>query len=186
MAQTLSQTPLEEEILKDHEELKEYYDNYKRTGDIQWYNEFVFELSRHSVGEELVLYPLMETLGEEGKRLADESREEHHKAKELLSNLEKMTKGPKEDFDNAFDQLMSDLRDHMDKEERGDLQLIKDRCSVQDRNKYGKKFQFRKKIVPTRPHPMIPEKPVLLEEAMGLMLAPIDKFRDLFRSFPDE
>jgi hypothetical protein len=46
-------------------------------------------------------------------------------------------------------------------------------------------FQNRKMIAPTRPHPSAPEKPVLLNEAMGMMMAPIDRFRDLFRDYPN-
>lgn len=43
-----------------------------------WANEFRWELARHSVGEELVVYPTMEKcLGAEGKRIADTDRAQH-------------------------------------------------------------------------------------------------------------
>lgn len=63
----------------------EYHDQYKRAkerGDVdaqtRWYHQLRWEIARHAVGEEIVVYPLMEKyLGEKGKKLADHDREEH-------------------------------------------------------------------------------------------------------------
>jgi hypothetical protein len=173
-------------VKADHVELINYFQQYKSTGDMKWYNQFVFELCRHSVGEELILYPLIESVGPAGKVLADEARKDHHRLKEILSKMESMIKGPKEAFSREFEVLFSDFQQHITTEEREDLKLLCDNVSAEDRLKYGKKFENRKKIAPTRPHPSVPEKPVMLEEAMGLLTAPLDKFRDLFRDFPGE
>lgn len=60
-----------------------YYDQYvKSTGDVdaqeRWSRQFTWEVARHAVGEELVIYPLMEKhLGDKGKQLADNDRSEH-------------------------------------------------------------------------------------------------------------
>jgi hemerythrin superfamily protein len=174
------------QVKADHRELINYYNQYKSTGDMKWYNQFVYELCRHSVGEELILYPLLESLGPKGKDLTYKARRDHHNVKELLSQMESMVHGPKEYFDRKFDSLIADLFQHMKNEEEVDLKLIADSLSLEDRLIYGEKFQNRKKIVPTRPHPLVPERPVILEEAMGLLTAPLDKFRDLFRDFPSE
>ena len=63
----------------------EYHDQYKRAyerGDAEaaerWTNQLRWEVARHAVGEEIIVYPLMEQhLGEKGKKLADHDREEH-------------------------------------------------------------------------------------------------------------
>ena len=61
----------------------EFYDYYvKSAGDEdkqgRWARQLTWEVARHAVGEEIVVYPLMEKhLGAEGKRLADEDREQH-------------------------------------------------------------------------------------------------------------
>jgi len=39
-------------------------------------------------------------------------------------------------------------------------------------------------VAPTQPHAMIPEKPVALEAALGMLMAPLDKFTDMFKDFP--
>jgi hypothetical protein len=64
-------------------QMYEYYDQYvKANGDPdaqeRWARQLIWEVARHAVGEELVIYPLMEKhLGEEGKKLADQDRADH-------------------------------------------------------------------------------------------------------------
>lgn len=61
----------------------EYYGYYQKSaGDpdaqARWAHQLTWEVARHAVGEELIVYPLMEEhMGAEGKRLADEDREQH-------------------------------------------------------------------------------------------------------------
>ena len=63
----------------------EYHDQYKRAherGDTEaqdrWSNQLRWEIARHAVGEEIVVYPLMEKkLGERGLELAEHDRQEH-------------------------------------------------------------------------------------------------------------
>jgi hypothetical protein len=71
-------------IKHDHAELKEYYNNILSATDtdskIRWQNQFTWELARHSIGEELVVYPAMEEhMGDEGKQLAQKDRDGHNK-----------------------------------------------------------------------------------------------------------
>lgn len=70
-------------IIKDHRELEEYYNKVVTSKDadqrVRWGNQFTWELARHSVGEELIIYPAMEKyIGAKGKQLADNDREQHH------------------------------------------------------------------------------------------------------------
>jgi len=74
---------LSDAIKKDHRELQQYYnevvnnpgnhDHQQRYG-----NQFTWELARHSVAEELVVYPAFEKyLGKKGKQMAEDDRKEH-------------------------------------------------------------------------------------------------------------
>lgn len=70
-------------ITEDHRELEEYYQKIVDSNDTdtqtRYQNLFTWELARHSVAEELVVYPAMEKyLGAEGKAKADHDRKEHH------------------------------------------------------------------------------------------------------------
>lgn len=73
-----------EAIAHDHQKLQEFYkevlnnphdlDRQQRYG-----NEFIWELARHAVGEELVVYPAFEEyLGAKGRRMAEHDRQDHH------------------------------------------------------------------------------------------------------------
>lgn len=61
----------------------QYYDEYNRAkGDMdaqaRWSRQLIWEIARHAVGEEIVVYPLMEKLlGERGVMLADQDRADH-------------------------------------------------------------------------------------------------------------
>lgn len=71
-------------VIEDHRELEQFYNEVVSNGgnadhQQRYGNQFVWELARHSVGEELVLYPAMERhLGAKGKEMADHDRKEHH------------------------------------------------------------------------------------------------------------
>ncbi|KAG8864063.1 hypothetical protein FRB96_006936 [Tulasnella sp. 330] len=178
-----------EAIKKDHDELKEYYRKYETASteneQIQWSNQFRWELARHSVGEELVVYPAFEKhLGAEGERIAREDRAEHQTAKELLYQLErsKVTDG---EYPTLFKRLFEDLTVHMRGEEQTDLLMFEAVISQEESIALARSFERTKNFAPTRSHPGVSDKGGLFETAGGLAAAPIDKLRDLFASFPE-
>lgn len=84
---TNNMATITETIIKDHRELEQYYnevidnpgnhDHQQRFG-----NQFTWELARHSIGEELIVYPAFEKyLGDKGKQMAEEDRKEHHQVR---------------------------------------------------------------------------------------------------------
>jgi hypothetical protein len=74
-------TRLADAIKDDHRELEEAYNKIlsAKTSDekTRWQNQFTWELARHSIGEELIVYPLMEKNLPNGKAMADKDRKEH-------------------------------------------------------------------------------------------------------------
>lgn len=69
-------------IKKDHAEIQTYAKNIRESIDndtkTRWQNQFTWELARHSIGEELVVYPAFSKhLGMKGQEMADEDRAEH-------------------------------------------------------------------------------------------------------------
>lgn len=74
-------------VKHDHRELEQYYDHIINATDAdtktRYQNLFTWELARHSVGEELVVYPALEKYVDGGKALADRDREEHQKVHTL-------------------------------------------------------------------------------------------------------
>jgi hypothetical protein len=60
-------TTISDAIIKDHREIEQYYNEVVNSGDQDYQqrygNQFTWELARHSVGEELVIYPAFEKAG---------------------------------------------------------------------------------------------------------------------------
>lgn len=68
-------------IKHDHVALRNRYNKILGTTDLdekgRWQNQFTWDLARHVVGEELVVYPALEKVLADGKMVADRNREEH-------------------------------------------------------------------------------------------------------------
>ena len=69
-------------ITHDHREIEDAYNEIVNSTDTdhqtRYQNQFTWELARHSIGEEIVVYPAMEKyMGEEGKAKAEKDRQEH-------------------------------------------------------------------------------------------------------------
>jgi hemerythrin superfamily protein len=180
-----------DKVKQDHKELEEAYSNYKKfykQGDDEeankWFNQFVWEISRHSVTEELVLYPLIALQGEKGQKLADQSRAEHQEAKNMLAEIQGIN--DPELFEKKFDEIMATLRKHISFEEKEDLEYLRENVDQAGREAAGNTFALGKNIVPTKPHAAVPNKSAALEAALGLFLTPIDNLRNIFEKFPSQ
>ncbi|KFA68287.1 hypothetical protein S40285_06648 [Stachybotrys chlorohalonatus IBT 40285] len=177
-------------IVEDHRELEEYYNeviNHPNDRDHQqrFGNQFVWELARHSVGEELVLYPAMEKhLGSEGHNLAENDRKEHHSVKEQLKVFQGMNASDP-NYIAKLKEIWGPLSKHIKEEEERDLPKLEEalHASQGESESLAASFKRTKKFVPTRSHPSAGEHPPF-ETVMGLLTAPIDKVADIFRKFP--
>jgi hemerythrin-like domain-containing protein len=175
-------------VIRDHRELNEAYEQILNAADddtrVRWQNQFTWELARHSIGEELIVYPAMEKhLGAEGKQMADKDRGEHQPVKEQLKKFQNL-KPQHPDFIPTLKNLMADLNQHIKEEETHDLPMLEKALDSDTSQGLAKSFGRTKIFVPTRSHPSAPTQP-LFESVVGLLAAPIDHLGDLFRKFPD-
>ncbi|WWD18880.1 hypothetical protein CI109_103335 [Kwoniella shandongensis] len=177
-------------IKHDHRELEEYYSKIVSSSadddtKIRYQNQFVWELARHSIGEELVVYPALEKYVQGGKAMADHDREEHQKVKELLYKFQSLTPSDAQ-FLPTIKQIMSDLSSHIKEEEERDLPKLESALpNTEESESLATSFQRTKKFVPTRSHPSAPDQPPF-ETVVGLLTAPMDKLGDMFRRFPKD
>ncbi|PMB67106.1 putative hemerythrin-like protein [Beauveria bassiana] len=144
-------------------------------------------LARHSVGEEPVVYPALEKyLGDRGKKMADEDREEHHQVKEMLKVFQNMSSLDKE-YIPQLKKIWSTLDEHIKEEEERDLPALEEKLQQAhgESNSMATFFGRTKAFIPSRSHPSAGEKPPF-ETVMGLLTAPIDHIADIFRKFPDQ
>ncbi|KAI3321954.1 HHE domain protein [Xylariaceae sp. AK1471] len=187
-ATAVTLTKISKSIKHDHQELEKYYNNIKNsTTDeekIAWRNQFTWELARHAIGEELVVYPAFEKLLPNGKELADKDRRQHLEVKAYLQTFQNLE--PEHvDFHKTLEALWTELSQHIEEEEIEDLPALEKALDETESKSMSKSFGRTKMFTPTRPHPNAPDKPPF-ETVFGLLAAPIDRLRDLFRKFPDE
>ncbi|KAH7121289.1 hypothetical protein B0J11DRAFT_533923 [Dendryphion nanum] len=184
-----------EALTEDHRELETYYNevvNNPNDHDHQqrYGNQFTWELARHSIAEELIIYPAFEKyLGQKGKEIAEKDRGEHHEVKLFLKTFQNM-KPSDEDYIPKLQTLWKNLNQHIKEEENDDIPQL-EKYLASDHNYTGvseslaKSFARTKMLVPSRSHPSAGEHPPF-ETVMGLITAPIDHIADIFRKFPDK
>src|SRR4051812_49872197 len=127
------------------------------------------ELVRHSVAEEVLVYPAAE-----GKVDSDEiehAKEEHAEAEETLQKLEKLD-GDDPGFDDELAQLMKEIRHHIEDEEGEMFKQMRERMDAGELRTLGGRVEAFKKVAPTRPHPNVPHEP-LPRAAAGGPAAPL-------------
>lgn len=188
MASHSGKMEVTQRVINDHNDIETCYNKVKMLPDHdaeKWVNQLFWTIARHSAGEELVVYPLLEKTGPVGKELADKSRQDHLKTKEAIAEMEGKPISPM--LRQKIDTMMAELMEHvrMEEEPGGDLDQLRKGLTAQELLDAGGKFERTKMFVPTHAHPNAPDKPPFAT-IVGLMTAPIDKLRDAFMKFPDE
>ncbi|KAL2817508.1 hypothetical protein BDW59DRAFT_165915 [Aspergillus cavernicola] len=177
---------ISETVKQDHREIQACADRIlastSRDEQVRFQNLFVWDLARHAVGEELVVYPAFEKHIRDGAALAQKDREEHQNVINQLKVFQQLDPS-NESFTLTLTHLMNDLLAHMQEEETNELVLLEDSISEHDSQSLSKAFNRTKIFVPSRAHPHAPNKPPF-ETAVGLLTAPIDQLADLFRKWP--
>lgn len=108
------------------QDIKSAYEKIKSSPDAEaqkWFNQLLWTIARHSAAEELIMYPMLDKLGGNGKALADKSREDHLKTKIALSELDGVPLDPQVRM--KIDKMMAELLEHIEMEEgpNGDLEV---------------------------------------------------------------
>src|SRR3954470_1463297 len=133
------------------------------------------ELVRHSVAEEVLVYPEVErkVSSEEVKH----AREEHAEAEETLQRLEKLDADDPA-FDDELATLMKEIRHHISDEEGEMFAHMRQVLDADELRRLGASVEAFKKVAPTRPHPNVPNTP-LPRLAAGPAASLFDRMRDL-------
>ena len=133
------------------------------------------ELVRHSVAEEVLVYPQVED--KVGADEVEHARKEHAQAEETLARLEKLD-ADNPDFDDELATLMGEIRHHIEDEEDEMFAHMRQTISENDLRSLGARVEAFKKVAPTRPHPNVPNE-ALPRTAAGPAASLIDRMRDL-------
>ena len=133
------------------------------------------ELVRHSVAEEVLVYPPVEA--KVSAEEAEHAREEHAEAEETQQRLEKLDADDPA-FDDELATLMEEIRHHIEDEEGEMFAHMRQVIDADELRKLGARVEAFKKVAPTRPHPNVPNEP-LPRLAAGPGASLFDRMRDL-------
>jgi hypothetical protein len=136
------------------------------------------ELVRHSVAEEVLVYPKVED--KVSAEEVEHAREEHAQAEETLAKLEKLDADDPA-FDDELATLMAEIRHHIEDEEGEMFAQMRQVIDADELRTLGARVEAFKKVAPTRPHPNVPNTP-LARTAAGPAASLFDRMRDLATS----
>ncbi|KAI9930557.1 hypothetical protein ASPWEDRAFT_108292 [Aspergillus wentii DTO 134E9] len=172
-------------IQQDHRDLVSFYNHIINSSDqdekVRYQNRFTWELARHSISEELVLYPAFEKHVENGVAVADRDRREHQRVKEQLEAFYNMAPSSPS-FLPTIKGLMKDFSRHIE-EETTDVWKLEDALSEEDSKGLAESFGKTKVFVPPQWHREGPYKPPF-ESAIELLAAPVEHLADWLHQWP--
>lgn len=169
-------------LVRQHREIRALFAELEQaTSDDERKDHFrrlVRLLAVHETAEEELVHPAARNT-EGGAAVVEARLGEEHRAKELLSTLDRM--GPAaEGFDTLLIQLREDVLAHAEHEEREEFPRIRDAYSAQQLHSLAVAVRAAEAVAPTRPHPGVESAKANL--LLGPPVAIMDRARDLIRS----
>lgn len=166
-------------LKQDHENVEALFDRFERAGPdayeekAQIAEKAVEHLSVHAAVEEEVFYPAIRARLPEETAAILEALEEHHAAKTMLAEIERLAPRA-ERFDAKMTVLIESVRHHVTEEEGSLFPTVRDAFTLEELNKLGETMEAAKRTAPTRPHPHQPDTPPL-NIILGVPVAILDR-----------
>jgi len=136
----------------------------------------IAEVVRHSVAEEMYVYPAMSSHLSDGADTVAHDKDEHEGLERIMKDLEGVG-GDDPRFDDLVTAMADALRHHASDEEAE--QFPKLRAALDEATLVGlrRKVETAKKLAPTRPHPDAPNAE-LFHKLAGPGVGLVDRLRD--------
>ena len=164
-----------EEMFAELESLRGASTEEARSRRRELADQVTIELVRHSVAEEVLVYPQVDK--KVSAEEAEHARKEHAEAEETLHRMEKLDADDPA-FDDELEKLMGEIRHHIEDEEGQMFAHMRQIIDEEELRKLGGRVEAFKKVAPTRPHPNVPNEP-LPRAAAGPAASLLDRMRDL-------
>ena len=164
-----------EEMFTELESLRGASTDEARSRRKELTEQVTIELVRHSVAEEVLVYPKVEK--KVSAEEVEHARKEHAEAEETLHRLEKLDPDDPA-FDAELGTLMGEIRHHIEDEEGEMFAHMRQVMAEDELRSMGARVEAFKKVAPTRPHPNVPNEP-LPRAAAGPAASLFDRMRDL-------
>jgi hemerythrin superfamily protein/carbon monoxide dehydrogenase subunit G len=136
----------------------------------------ISELVRHSVAEEMFVYPAMRKHLPDGDAAVEHDTAEHKQLEATMKQLEGVDASDAR-FTELLRQLETILADHVADEERDQFPQLRARVPREELVQMAGKVEAAKKVAPTRPHPGAPNNQVF-HKLVGPGVGLVDRLRD--------
>jgi hemerythrin superfamily protein len=173
-------------IQRQHQQIRELFAavaSATPAGRKEAFEPLVRLLAVHETAEEMVIYPVIERSGDEGKAISAARKAEESQAKKALVDLEKLDPSDVE-FLSKLQVFQQDVDAHAEAEERHVLPLLDQVTDSEELDDLGTKLQVAEAISPTHPHKLAPES-AMGNVLVGPFVAMADRVRDAIRSARD-
>ena len=186
VADQRTDTDVIDELTTDHREALELLDRIMSVTDPEERRELadtvISELVRHSVAEEMYVYPAMREHMPNGDEAVEHDTQEHQQLEEIMKQLEEV-QASEPRFNALVRDLTDKLRHHVHDEETEDFPELRARAPRDELIKLREKVDAAKKVAPTRPHPAAPNNQ-LFHKLVGPGVGLVDRLRDKLTNRP--
>ncbi|QCU79164.1 hemerythrin domain-containing protein [Citricoccus sp. SGAir0253] len=136
----------------------------------------IAEVVRHSVAEEMYVYPAMEKHLPNGPEEVEHDKKEHDEIVQVMKALEDVDAATPRFMELVRD-LEGQLRHHVDDEESDQFPRLRAGIPADELVELGRKVEKAKTAAPTRPHPHAPHSE-LFHKTIGPGVGMVDRLRD--------
>jgi hemerythrin superfamily protein len=180
MTETRTDLDVVDVLMTDHQEVLDLIQQIKATENPEQRRDLadivITELVRHSVSEEMYVYPEMREYLPNGEEAVKHDTDEHKKLEQIMKDLEGVDATDRR-FDELVGALEATLRDHVHDEETQHFPELRARAPRKNLVELRDKVQAAKKLAPTRPHPDAPNNE-LFHKVVGPGVGLVDRLRD--------
>ncbi len=167
-------------LTTDHREFEELIDLIMITVDPahrrELADQLIAELVRHSVAEEMYVYPAMRDHLPDGEEAVEHDTREHKELEKLMKQLEGVD-AQEAEFLQLVTKIREVLDDHVDDEENQQFPKLRAHVPQEELVELVCKVETAKKLAPTRPHPTAPNAE-LFHKLVGPGVGLVDRLRD--------
>jgi hypothetical protein len=187
VADQRTDTDVIDELITDHQEALQLLDRIASISDVDERRNLadivISEIVRHSVSEEMYVYPAMREHLPDGEQVVEHDTQEHKELEEIMKALEGVAASDPQ-FDALVRQLTDKLRHHAQDEETEQFPRLRESVPRDELVRLREKVETAKKVAPTRPHPDAPHSE-LFHKIVGPGVGLVDRLRDKLTNRPN-
>jgi len=167
-------------LTSEHREVQTMITQIRSTADAEACRDLadrvIANLVRHSVAEEMYVYPVIREYLPDGEEAVEHDVSEHKELEQLMKRLEGLEPNDP-DFTRVVVELQETVEDHVRDEEVDQFPQLRALVPAEELQELREKVERAEAMAPTRPHPSAPNNE-LFHKIVGPGVGMVDRLRD--------